>query len=473
MRSIRARLLIWIGLPFTGLALLALLASHYLLSHQINETFDDMLLNAAERVERRIHAVDGELRVNMHYFSISTLGSRGDGKIFYRIQEVDGGMLVGFAGLEGPPDVPEQPLFYDVDYAGNSLRAVALTFPLTRANQSRQIEVIVAESTEARQALVSDFMLTLSGLMAVGGLLAISIALLAIHKGLAPLNAIRRALHRRSQHDLEPLAGEVPREVAPLIQSINQLMERMRLSIQNTQQLNADVSHQLRTPVSEIRALSELTLTRSDEPETRANLGEISRIAEHAGHTVEQLLRYAKTRHELVDSATLASVDLVAICRDACSQAAASVYQRGQELALEADESAPPLLGDPIMLRWMVQNLIDNASLHAGGEQAYRGSIQVAVECHDGRCSLAVRDDGVGVAEERLIRLTERFYRADTRTQGSGLGLAIAEQIAQAHGARLTLRNRDAGGLEALVSFPALAVHSAPAPSAASTASAR
>ena len=473
MRSIRTRLLIWIGLPFTGLAMLALLSSYYLLSRQINETFDDMLLNAAERVERRIHAVDGELRVNMHYFSISTLGSRGDGKIFYRIQEVDGGMLVGFAGLEGPPDVPDQPLFYDVDYAGNSLRAVALTFPLTRANQSRQIEVIVAESTEARQALVSDFMLTLSGLMAVGGLLAISIALLAIHKGLAPLNAIRRALHRRSQHDLEPLVGDMPREVAPLIQSINQLMERMRLSIQNTQQLNADVSHQLRTPVSEIRALSELTLTRSGEPETRANLDEIRRIAEHAGHTVEQLLRYAKTRHELVDSANLKRVDLVDICRDACAQAATSIYQRGQELALEADEHTPALLGDPIMLRWMVQNLIDNASLHAGGEQPYLGSIQVSVAYRDGHCLLAVRDAGVGVEEARLARLTERFYRADTRVQGSGLGLAIAEQIAQAHGAELTLRNRQEGGLEASVSFPALPLHSACVPSAASMASAQ
>ncbi|CAM3619433.1 hypothetical protein HACA111877_11830 [Halomonas casei] len=84
-QSIRSRLLIWIGVPFTALAVLALVSSHLLLSRQINETFDNMLLNAAQRLERRLYTVNNDLRINMHYFSVSTLGSRGEGKIFYRL----------------------------------------------------------------------------------------------------------------------------------------------------------------------------------------------------------------------------------------------------------------------------------------------------------------------------------------------------------------------------------------------------
>lgn len=106
MTSIRVRLLLWIGLPFTLVGILTLVASQVVLSRQINETFDDMLLNAAERLERRIHSVDGELRINMHYFSISTLGSRGEGKIFYRIRDDAGNMLAGFEGLEPPRPMP-------------------------------------------------------------------------------------------------------------------------------------------------------------------------------------------------------------------------------------------------------------------------------------------------------------------------------------------------------------------------------
>ncbi|MDG4869144.1 sensor histidine kinase N-terminal domain-containing protein, partial [Guyparkeria sp. 1SP6A2] len=119
----------------------ALLSSYLLLSKQINEAFDTMLLNAAQRLERRVYTADGQLRINMHYFSISTLGSRGEGKIFYRIREAQGGMIAGFQGLGDPPDSLEAPLFYDVTYAGNELRAVALTFPFRRGRDVVDIEV--------------------------------------------------------------------------------------------------------------------------------------------------------------------------------------------------------------------------------------------------------------------------------------------------------------------------------------------
>ena len=210
-QSIRSRLLLWIGLPFTALAILALISSHLLLSRQINATFDDLLLNAAQRLERRIYTVDGELRINMHYFSISTLGSRGDGKIFYRIKESEGGMIAGFSGLSDPPRTSQEPIFYDVDYAGNALRAVALTLPFYRGGESVDIEIVVAESKEARHTLTNDFMVTLSGLMAVTGLLAISIALLAIHLSLAPLNTASQALRQRSPNDLHPLDDAAPK----------------------------------------------------------------------------------------------------------------------------------------------------------------------------------------------------------------------------------------------------------------------
>lgn len=452
MSSIRARLLLWIGLPFSLVGILTLVASQVVLSRQINETFDAMLLNAAERVERRIHSVDGELRINMHYFSISTLGSRGEGKIFYRIRDDAGNMLAGFEGLEGPPPGAITPAFYDTDYAGNELRAVVTSFPVVRATRSGHIEVIVAESTEARDSLINDFLLTLSGLTAVGGLLAVSIALLAIHRGLAPLRAISRGLGRRSPNDLDPIETRVPREVTTLVASINGLMARMRQSIRNTQQFNADVSHQLRTPVSEIRALAEVTARRCADPTLRRPLEEIERIAEQAGYTVQQLLTLAKTRHELVDTQALAPVALGEVCRQACAEAAARIYQRGQELEF-IEQQAGEVLGDPVRLRWLVQNLIENASQHAGGEAPYRGTIRVRVFQREGAPALSVADDGVGVAADDLARLTERFYRASPATPGSGLGLAIVDEVARAHGARLDFASPPGQGLTVSVVF--------------------
>ena len=455
-RSIRSRLLLWIALPFTALAFLALLSSYLLLSKQINEAFDALLLNAAQRLERRVYTADGQLRINMHYFSISTLGSRGEGKIFYRIKETQGGMIAGFQGLGDPPDSLDAPLFYDVAYAGNELRAVALTFPFRRGRDVVDIEVIVAESKETRHSLTHDFMVTLAGLTAVTGFLAVTLALLAIHRGLAPLNAISRALRERSPHDLQPISDSVPREIRPLTQSINSLMQRMQRSITSTQQLNADVSHQLRTPISEIRALTEMTLKSEQAPASRANLLEVQRIAEHAGHTVQQLLKYAKTRSELFELTQLQAVDLIALCQQACQQTATSIYQKGQELAFEQPDDLPSIHGDPILLQWLVINLIDNASLHAGGALPYQGTITIGLTHDADEVRLSVHDEGVGVDPARLPQLTERFFRDNAHAPGSGLGLAIVEQVATTHGAQLAVRNRPQGGLEVTVAFPVL-----------------
>ncbi|PMR68484.1 sensor histidine kinase [Halomonas heilongjiangensis] len=454
MASIRSRLLLWIGLPFSLVGLLTLVTSYYVLSRQITETFDDMLLNAAERLERRIYSVDGELRINMHYFSISTLGSRGDGKIFYRIRDTEGNILAGFDGLQDPPGPLDEPLFFDTRYAGNALRAVATTFPVVRSTRSGQIEVIVAESTEARESLINEFLLTLSILITIGGLLAVTIAMLAIHRGLAPLRSISRSLRRRSQNDLEPITADVPREVSTLVASINGLMMRMRQSIHNTQQFNADVSHQLRTPVSEIRALAELTARQCADPGARHNLHEIGRIAESAGYTVQQLLTLAKARHELVDASAMTVVDLAEICRQACTEAISRIYQRGQELEFCERETGCRIMGDSVMLRWLVQNLIENASQHAGGGQPYRGTLYVAVAYSAQTVRLRVSDDGCGVSPQQLTRLTERFFRASPGTPGSGLGLAIVNEIARAHGASMELDSPPGQGLSVTVTFP-------------------
>ena len=151
-----------------------------------------------------------------------------------------------------------------------------------------------------------------------------------------------------------------------------------------------------------------------------------------------------------------------------------AIYQKGQELSFEQAGQPPKVLGDPIMLLWMVTNLIENASVHAGGGHTYKGSIDIHIAEEAGRAVLTVSDHGVGVAPETLGQLTERFYRHNPQTPGSGLGLAIVEQVATAHAATLSLYNRadhgppNASGLVARLEFPARAPAPPGAPSRAS-----
>ena len=169
---------------------------------------------------------------------------------------------------------------------------------------------------------------------------------------------------------------------------------------------------------------------------------------------MQQLLTLAKARHELVDTSAMAIADLAELSRVACTDSISRIYQRGQELEFCERESDCFVMADSVMLRWLIQNLVENASQHAGGSQPYRGTIYVRVSRSEGAVQLRVSDDGVGVSPEQLARLTERFYRASPETPGSGLGLAIVDEIARAHGATLALDSPPGQGLTVTVTFP-------------------
>ncbi|MFN3986716.1 MAG: sensor histidine kinase [Rhodocyclaceae bacterium] len=455
VNSVRSHLIAWIILPLVILIPLSLYASHLLLTHRIDHSFDRMLRMGASRFEERFYVADGEIRINLHFLSVNSLGTGGQGKLFYRVRDAQGRVLAGFEGLRGPEGETDAEVFYDTTFAGTDLRALRLHIPVRGARAS-PVEIIVAESREGRLQLLRDFMSNLLVTKLGLGLSVMIIALFAIHKGLSPLQRIERALHRRSAQDLSPLQERAPTEVTALVDSINKLMVRIRKNIQHIQQFNADVSHQLRTPISEIKVLAEISERQCRDPVLRENLQAIRKTTEYAAHTTQQLLKYAKTKTDLVDLSALEVHDLPDACREACTRMLNRVHDRGQELEFIADDRPMRIRCDPIMVQWLLTNLIDNASVHAGGAQSsYQGVIRVRLQVQDdAHVRLSVEDDGVGIPEDEIAYVTERFYRINRDEKGSGLGLSIVSQVAQSHLARLVMEPGETGGLRVSVLFP-------------------
>ncbi|MFN3881969.1 MAG: sensor histidine kinase [Nitrincola lacisaponensis] len=453
IQSVRSHLILWFIVPLTLMIPLSLYVSQYVLTQRIDDSFDSMLRMGAERFEERLFVAEGEVRINMLYFSVNSLGTGGQGKLFYRVRDAQGRLLTGFEGLQGPGNLLEGEGFYNTVFAGTDLRALRLFIPVRGATEP--VEVIVAESREGREHLLQEF---LSNLLAINvglGISVLLIALFAIHQGLSPLKRIESALRKRSAHDLSPVEEKVPAEVSALVDSINHLMVKIRHNMQHIQQFNADVSHQLRTPISEIRVLAEMSEKQCDDPQLKQQLRAIRKTTDYASHTTQQLLKYAKTKSDLVDHASLAVQDLQPVCHEACARLLNRVLQRGQELELIADERPFPVRCDPIMVQWLLTNLIDNASVHAGGADAdYQGLIRVRLTEQSGLACLSVEDAGVGIPDEAMQHVTERFYRVNRDEKGSGLGLAIVSQVAQSHGAQLQLRRSSTGGLLVSVLFP-------------------
>lgn len=453
--SIRARLILWFIVPLVLLIPASLLTSQYVLTHRIDDSFDSMLRLGAERFEERLFVAEGEVRINMHYFSVNSLGTGGEGKLFYRVKDSKGSLLAGFKGLEGPDDTLNGEGFYDTVFAGEELRALRLFIPVRGAPDDAPVEVLVAESKEGRKILLQEFLSSLLVINLGLGVVVLFIALFAIHKGLLPLRRIESALHKRSAHDLSPLTEKVPKEVSTLVESINHLMVKIRHNMQHIQQFNADVSHQLRTPISEIRVLAEMADRQCQDPLIKEHLFSIRKTTDYAAHTTQQLLKYAKTKSDLVDPSTLSIQDLQPICREACARLLNRIIKRGQELEWIADETPFFVRCDAIMVQWLLTNLIDNASIHAGGaETDYKGVIRVSLTRQDGKVCLCVEDDGVGIPDEAMHHVTERFYRVNRDEKGSGLGLSIVNQVADSHSAELMLQKAVKGGLKVQVLFP-------------------
>ena len=202
-------------------------------------------------------------------------------------------------------------------------------------------------------------------------------------------------------------------EVARLAQSFNQAAARIESLVNAHKMLLANASHELRTPLARIRLGLELAAA---HPERKAGLE--SDIAELDQLVDEILLVSRLDATEQLD--VREDVDLVALAAEECA--------RYDDCGLEGKPVT--VSGDPMLLRRMIRNLIENAKLHG------QPPIEVTVANEDGRTVLNVLDHGPVIAEEARERLFSPFYRipGSCATKGSGLGLALARQIARRHG---------------------------------------
>jgi len=435
----------------------------YFISNKSSTLFDHNLLAAAQTIEQRLIIKQGKIMLRMPYFVLDIMESTSGEKIFYRIQRSDGEVLAGFKGLKKPEQNSRgkmqhnnsRPIFYSTQFAGNELRAVYLPIKNQLSKGQNHNYIILAESLQGRQSFTDSILYILMVVTLFWIALSIICAILAVNKGLRPLRKIRNSLLKRSIHDLSPLNTTVPKEVQELILSINLLMSRVRESIEHMRHFNADVSHQLRTPLAEIKTLAELATDESDQDNIKTSLKQIEKLTDFLSRTTQQLLHYAKTNKNLLDDSHLTDLNLTDLCQQLAIKLAPKVYKNGQELAfIKVSSSDIHIVGDAIMLEGLLTNLIENACLYGQSEQgkAY-ASITIRVGERNNLPFIEVEDQGCGIPTEHIKQVTKRFYRVEKNKKGSGLGLAIAEQICQFHQAKFQLSNIKPQGLKALITF--------------------
>jgi signal transduction histidine kinase len=338
--------------------------------------------------------------------------------------------------------------------SGAALRAVVAPVPLGRPAVG---SVVVWGDTASIVAL--DRSLALGYAVAIPLVVALAIVLggAIAARGLRPLVRLADIAAEIEEHDLSARIGTSDRddELGRLCATFDRMLDRLEAAFARQRRFTSDASHELRAPLSVIRAEADLMLRRARTPEEYERaLRSIADQADELESLTRELLAAARA------DAGMAAPQLVDVGR-AAGEAAERLapLARRRQIAIHTRLAAEARTrGDAGALRRIATVLLHNALRYANGE------VELVVARHNGSVRLSVGDDGAGFSPTALLHATERFWRDDPsrarspdgRDVGSGLGLSIAEAIVAAMGGTLRTANRDEGGALVTVDVPAV-----------------
>lgn len=273
---------------------------------------------------------------------------------------------------------------------------------------------------------------------------------MVVSRLLRPLEAVTEAAIHRDAASRTPLPTKnVPEEVAPLIQAMNDLIARLGEALELQRQFLSDAAHELRTPLAALQLQIENLARNHSREDLDIRIEEMRRGSQRASHLVGQLLKIA--RYEAQNKPIVRSeIDLNAFVKICIADFIPVADHRGIDLGMIHDEAAI-IMGNPEDLRILIGNLIDNAIRYT----PEGGKVDVGVSASGHQAIIEISDTGSGIPASVLPRVFDRFFRAaGQETEGSGIGLAIVKAIAQRESARVMLANRQDGhGLRATVVF--------------------
>ncbi|WP_198082773.1 HAMP domain-containing sensor histidine kinase [Variovorax sp. E3] len=284
-------------------------------------------------------------------------------------------------------------------------------------------------------------------------------AWLSVRLALRPWRQVSKETAERGPADLTPLSYTPPhKELKPLVQSINSLLQRVRDSTSRERSLIADAAHELRTPLAAMRVNVEALKEQSTDEDQRELMGNLLRSNDRAARLVGQLLQLM--RSDAVSDTTLpVMLSFDALVQDRLAMIEGLASARDIELELVSEDRVP-VLGERESLVSMIDNLINNAIKYSPAG----GTVVVHVGHEGQQALLTVTDQGPGIPAALRERVFDRFFRNPDQSQsGSGLGLAIVKSVVDRHGGDVTLGATPDGGLLVTVRLP-LAMAETPQP---------
>jgi len=442
-RSLQGRLLVMVIGLVAGVWVVTALLTWIDVRHELDELLDSHLAQAASLLVAR---QAGELEDDDHAINAPTL-HRYAPKVAFQVFH-EGRLVLRSA------NAPSEPMLAFTGRVDDGFRTVTTGSATWRVfathGREHDVQVFVGEQVESRNSILWAVLRSaLAPLLFALPLLALA-AWWAVRRGVAPMKVLGRALAEREPQALQPIAVDgLPSEMAPMLDALNRLFQRITELMASERRFTADAAHELRTPLTALKLQLDLARRAADPGARAAALDDLDAAMSRAAHLVDQLLTLARVEPEsLAERAS--DVDLVELAKEAIVARAPVAADKGVDLGL-ARAAPAHVRGDPASLAILMANLIDNALRYTPPG----GRVDVAVDAGPAPV-FSVADTGPGIAAEERERVFDRFYRGGaTAEAGSGLGLSIVKRVADAHHATLRLATPPAGtGLLVEVRFP-------------------
>jgi two-component system heavy metal sensor histidine kinase CusS len=410
-----------------------------LLSRWMEDTQDDLPDNAAEAKEHTNQLATLPVFVRL-------LGSDGTVRFENRPQP-------DFPPAIFPPPGQEPVLWRTPDHHRYLLGTARLKVPAGGRGVWLQMAYDVSDDDTLLRHLRQRMGLVFGLIIALSGLLAWLIAR-GVFRPLAQLTAAAARIHASQLHARIDEAGW-PAELTTLAREFDAMLARLDESFRRLARFSSDLSHELRTPINNLRGEAEVALSRprsADEYRRvlESSLEECARL----GRLIDTLLFIAKADHP-AQGILRRTLDAAAECHKVAEFFEAAAAERGLTILVRG---SAPVHCDAELLRRALANLLDNAARHT----AAGGHIDLTVRESAGRgTEIEVQDNGAGIPSEHLPRVFERFYRSEKgpgevhATSGFGLGLAIVKSIMDLHGGTVELASVPGSGTTVTLFFPA------------------
>jgi hypothetical protein len=447
LKSIKSRLFLWL---FTSTSLL-LIAVAFFLYHEVKEialgSVDSVLHSKVQMITGLLHEEHDTIELELsevilgeysiprsgHYYKVLM-----DGRLLAASPSlVDSNFNLAAGVLAYHDERLKEYIYTSVGPAGEPVRV--LQHDLNAFNTT--FSVFAAESLSASIEMIERFRRFLLIIIPSGILVVSLVGLWIAKRSLIPIEAfsgrIRTITHRTLGNRID--AEEETRELRGLADSFNEMLDRLQQVFDSMRRLIGDASHELKTPVSVVRAQCDVVLQKERRPEEYI---EAIKTVRSASGNIERIVRNLLSLARL-DSGILSSGSYAVISLTECIQKALEIMRPVAEqrfirvMSTFGDDLA--IAGNRESLTEAFLNIIENG-LKYNREQ---GLLEVSAVRRGGKAVVMIRDTGLGIRKADVGRVFDRFYRSDTSRskEGTGLGLSISKAIIEAHGGEIAVES--------------------------------